>query len=103
MQHLIRFRLNKLIRSKLLPLIQQSCSYVDYKIMDMDEYKHRLHNKLLEEAQEVIDAVTQDYIREEIADVLEVVMAIADAYQIQWNDIIDTANQKRLDKGGFEE
>jgi predicted house-cleaning noncanonical NTP pyrophosphatase (MazG superfamily) len=71
--------------------------------MDMNEYKHRLFNKLLEETQEVIDAVTQDDVREEIADVLEVIMAIADAHQIQWNDIIYTANQKRLDKGGFDE
>lgn len=59
--------------------------------------------KLLEETQEVTDAAAQDDVREEIADVLEVIMAIADAHQIQWNDIIDTANQKRLDKGGFDE
>ena len=50
---------------------------------------------------EVFAYLLTDKTQEEIADVLEVLMAIADARGYKWSDILAIQEKKREERGGF--
>jgi predicted house-cleaning noncanonical NTP pyrophosphatase (MazG superfamily) len=64
-----------------------------------DEVMKWLYDKLLEETNEVI----QDENIEELADVLEVVFAIANKYGYTEEDVLEVMDKKRDERGGFNE
>jgi predicted house-cleaning noncanonical NTP pyrophosphatase (MazG superfamily) len=96
-----RFKLEKLIRDKLPEIMQESGIRVTTRVMGEDEYNMRLKNKLLEEAKEVISATDQAESHAELADLLEVIIAMAHMMEIGFADVMQTAERKRLEKGGF--
>ena len=96
------FKIDKLVRDKTLEIMRKSGACVHERIMGKDEYITRLKDKLLEEATEVTDAASVQEIQEELADLLETMMSIANMYNITFEDINQTAKQKRLARGGFE-
>lgn len=55
-----------------------------------------------EECDEVIDSKNTFELLEELADLLEVIKSIAQLEDKTIEDIIETANQKKLKRGGFE-
>ena len=71
--------------------------------MEKDEYLKRLKDKILEEAKEVIASESEKEMREELADLLEVMLALAKVYGMEFIDIQQTAQTKRLEKGGFDD
>lgn len=95
------FKVDKLIRDKLPSIMRESGIQVFERVMEKDEYLKRLKDKLIEEAKEVIAAASEREIREELADLLEVMLAMAQTYGIDFKDIQKTADQKRSEKGGF--
>ncbi len=62
-----------------------------------------LISKLLEEALEVRGAETQTERKTELADVLEIVRALAQMEGFSLDQVIQTADEKRVKAGGFEE
>lgn len=96
------FKVDKLIRDKLPKLMYQSGIQVLERVMEKDEYLKRLKDKLLEEAREVITATSAKEICEELADLLEVILAMARAYEIDFTNILSSADQKRSEKGVFD-
>ena len=93
---------NKLVRDK-IPDINASKGVESVaRVLEDDEYKSELYKKLLEEANEVINSKGSDETIEELADVLEIIRAIAELNDKKLDDIIEVANQKRLKRGGFE-
>jgi predicted house-cleaning noncanonical NTP pyrophosphatase (MazG superfamily) len=58
--------------------------------------------KLFEEAQEVLRATTPDEVEAELADLLEVVLSLASATGISWQDVENAANKKRARRGSFD-
>ncbi len=97
-----KFRLDKLVRDK-IPLIlrSQGITVFDHTL-DTKAWSQSLKNKLLEEANEVQQAQTAQAVLEELADVLETIIAVGQAYNLSF-DAIETARiQKREEKGGFE-
>ena len=64
-------------------------------------YRGALRSKLLEEAQEA-EAAPDEQLASELADVLEVLRALATAYGITWEDIKVQAEHKRAERGGFD-
>jgi predicted house-cleaning noncanonical NTP pyrophosphatase (MazG superfamily) len=97
-----RFKVDKLIRDKLPAIMRESGITVFERIMKKEEYIKRLNDKLLEEAKEVINATHPKQIREELADLLEVIRAIACINEIEFTDVLQAADRKRSEKGGFE-
>ncbi len=97
-----RFKVDKLIRDKLPQIMRASGIQVFERVMEKDEYLKRLKDKLLEEAKEVIASGSEKEMREELADLLEVMLALAKAYGMELADIQQAAEQKRADKGGFD-
>jgi predicted house-cleaning noncanonical NTP pyrophosphatase (MazG superfamily) len=97
-----RFKVDKLIRDKLPQIMRASGIQVFERVMEKDEYLKRLKDKLLEEAKEVIASGSEKEMREELADLLEVMLSLAKAYGMEFADIQQAAEQKRADKGGFD-
>ncbi len=97
-----RFKVDKLIRDNLPQIMRASGIQVFERVMEKDEYLKRLKDKLLEEAKEVIASGSEKQMREELADLLEVTLALAKVYGMEFADIQQVAEQKRADKGGFD-
>ena len=85
---------DKLIRDKIPQIIQSSGATCTTYVAGDEEYKQRLSDKLLEEAKEFFE----DPCAEELADVYEVILALAEANR--W-DIERERIAKRLERGAF--
>ena len=93
---------NKLVRDKIPEIIEQKGEKPIIKILDSNEYKKELENKLFEEYNEVINSSGSERC-EELADMLEVIKALADIENKNLDDIINIAHQKSIKRGGFKE
>ncbi|MDD7811576.1 nucleoside triphosphate pyrophosphohydrolase [Mycobacterium sp. CSUR Q5927] len=91
----------KLVRDKIPDLIRASGRIPDVRVLDDAAYRSALHDKLLEEAAELREAVTTDEVVAEIADVLEVLTAIAVLQSVSLGDLAAAAERKRSERGGF--
>jgi predicted house-cleaning noncanonical NTP pyrophosphatase (MazG superfamily) len=102
---------NKLVRDKMVDIYEHDVlhkiSASDYSVryMEREETLERLKDKLLEEAQEVFDAygqVDKTPLKEEIADVIEVIDAILYHNDISLEEVLAIRDAKKEKKGGFE-
>lgn len=93
---------NKLVRDKIPNIIEEKGETPVIKILDESDYKKELEKKLYEEYKEVIEASGDDRI-EELADMLEVIKALASLENKNLNDIIDIADKKNKKRGAFDE
>lgn len=91
----------KLVRDKIPDLIRASGCVPDVQVLDDAAYCRALHDKLLEEAAELRAAVTADEVVAEIADVLEVLTAIAVLHSVRFGDLAAAAERKHSERGGF--
>ena len=102
---------NKLVRDRMIDIfkhdVENKVSASDYKVryMEREETLERLKDKLLEEAQEVFDAYGKEdktALKEEIADVIEVIDAILYHNDIALDEVLAIRDKKKEKKGGFE-
>jgi len=63
--------------------------------------RNALAAKLLEEAQELLATTDPDDVKGELADLLEVVRALADVTGVAWSEVDTAATEKRVRRGGF--
>ena len=102
MSTLRRFKVDKLIRDKIPEITLIDGVETFTRELGTDEYIKRLNDKLIEEAKEVIQAKDKMEVAEELADVLEVINAIASVSNLSFQDIEDVRLRKKAAKGGFE-
>ena len=93
---------NKLVRDNIPDIIKNKGEEPVIRILDDDEYKIELEKKLYEEYKEVISASGSDRL-EELADMLEVIRALAKLENNDLNDIIKIADEKNIKRGAFED
>lgn len=93
----------KIVRDKIPQNIEYKGEYVYQKKVINDLLTNSLKVKLVEEALEVFDATSTTEIVEEIADVLEVIEALTKSLDISMDEIIQVKEEKKKDKGGFDE
>lgn len=93
---------NKLVRDNIPNIIKSDGEIPITRILDNDEYKKELENKLYEEYQEVLNSSEDDRI-EELADMLEIIKALAKLENKTLNDVIFVAEQKNKKRGAFDE
>ncbi|MCD1295204.1 hypothetical protein CUJ83_09360 [Methanocella sp. CWC-04] len=92
--------MNKLVRDRIPEIMRASGKSPHVKRLDGPGLKKALKEKLVEEAIELKDA---ENIKEELADVLEVLDAIMENYSLDINEIERIKDMKRREKGGFKE
>ena len=93
---------NKLVRDKIPNIIKEKGETPIIKVLDEINYKKELEKKLYEEYKEVMEAIGDDRV-EELADMLEVIRALASLENKNLNDIIALADKKNEKRGAFEE
>ena len=91
---------NKLVRDNIKDIIIKNGKKPVIRYLDDNEYKIELEKKLYEEYKEVIDSTGDDRI-EELADMLEVIRALARLENKSLEDVIFLANKKREKRGAF--
>ena len=102
---------NKLVRDKMVDIyerdVKEQTTATDYKVryMEKEETLDRLKDKLLEEAQEVFEAYSnpdKTHLKEELADVIEVIDAILYHNNLSLPEVLEIRDKKKEKKGGFE-
>lgn len=103
---------NKLVRDRMIDIYKHdvenkiSASGYSVRYMDSKETLDRLKDKLLEEAQEVFEAYHEEdktKLKEELADVIEVIDAILYHNKLSLSEVLAIRDAKKAKKGGFEE
>jgi predicted house-cleaning noncanonical NTP pyrophosphatase (MazG superfamily) len=102
---------NKLVRDKMIDIYKHdvenkiSASGYSVRYMEREETLERLKDKLLEETHEVFEAYGKEdktHLKEEIADVIEVIDAILFHNDIKLEEVLALRDAKKEKKGGFE-
>jgi len=96
---------NKLIRDNIPNHLNKKGVEYTSHIADEKEYWEKLQDKLQEEVSEIISEMklkNNETISEELADVLEVIHAIANHRNIKLEDIEHIRKLKKEEKGGFD-
>lgn len=88
---------NKLVRDRIPEIIQAQGGSYKARILNDEEFLKALNAKLNEEVAEY----QESHAIEELADILEVVMAIALANGHDWQEILDIRQKKAEERGGF--
>jgi predicted house-cleaning noncanonical NTP pyrophosphatase (MazG superfamily) len=90
----------KLVRDNIPNIIKENNEEPIIKILSDEEYKKELEKKLIEECNEVLEAKSDDRI-EELADLLEVMISLAELENNTFDDIEKARILKRDKRGGF--
>ena len=98
----------KLVRDRIPEIMRAEGKSPDVEHISGESLRSALKDKLVEEAVELREAadLSSDKsgdIREELADVLEVVDALADVYDLDREEIRAAQRKKRADRGGFKQ
>lgn len=92
---------NKLVRDNIPEIIKNNGESPVVSILDDERYKEELEKKLYEEYKEVIEASGTDRV-EELADMLEVIRALAKLENSTLDEVIEVSNQKVKKRGAFD-
>ena len=93
---------NKLVRDRIPEIIVGNGGEPFTRILDDKEYKEELEKKLNEEYQEVLGATESNDRIEELADMVEIIDALANLEGKCLDDVIEVQKQKKLKRGGFQ-
>ena len=89
---------NKLVRDRIPEIIEAQGETPNIRILEQEEYLHHLEAKLDEEVGEY----HRDKNAEELADILEVVYALAEANGVARQELMAVYQKKHDARGGFE-
>ncbi|WP_254545558.1 nucleoside triphosphate pyrophosphohydrolase [Halomarina pelagica] len=90
---------DKLVRDRIPSIVEENGERPVTHVADRAEYRRRLHAKLDEEVREF----HEDESPEELADVLEVVFALAATLDVDESDLRRLREAKAADRGRFAE
>ena len=90
---------NKLVRDKIPEIMKANNEKPVIKILDEKEYKENLDIKLQEEVAEYLESGEL----EELADILEVIFAIAESKNYSRDELMGVYQNKHDKRGGFKE
>lgn len=89
---------DKLVRDNVPNIIELAGKKCDVKIVSDKESLQYLYKKLDEEINELLNDENLD----EVADIMEVLFAIANRYGYTDKDVLDRREQMKISRGGFE-
>ena len=91
----------KLVRDRIPAIIQANGEIAIPRVLEDGEYTAALHTKLREESDELRVAPPQEKL-EELADLLEVVRALAAHSGYSLGEVLTEADAKAASRGGFD-
>ena len=93
---------NKLVRDNIPNIIKNNGGEPFTRILTDEEYKIELEKKLYEEYNEVLNTKNTEERIEELADMIEIISALAVVENKSLDDVIECARNKSIKRGGFE-
>ena len=90
---------NKLVRDKIPEIIRADGKECEIRVAEGKEKYELLEKKLMEEVNEILE----DKSLEELADVMEVLFGLAREIGYSEDDLIRKREEKKRERGGFEE
>ncbi len=97
----VKFFMNKIVRDN-IDWSREPGIFSEIVDLTPEEKVHHLKKKLLEEAEEVLEAETREDLVEEIADVYEVLDALMQKADINLQEVMRVKEEKKKRKGGFD-
>jgi predicted house-cleaning noncanonical NTP pyrophosphatase (MazG superfamily) len=97
----MRVDYNKLVRDRIPEIIGSHGDRAVTRVLDEADYRDALLTKLVEEAGEASSARAEE-LPAELADVLEVLQALAKALDMTWEQLLALVANKRTRRGAFE-
>lgn len=94
---------NKLVRDRIPEIIENSGKKFTTRILDDNEYINELKKKLVEEMEEYQQTETNEDALEELADILELMHALAKVHGFNIDEVEKIRAEKEEKRGGFEE
>lgn len=88
---------NKLVRDYIPEIIAADGRKCSYEVLSRDRYIELLDEKLNEELSEYQESKSL----EELADLVEVIVAVINAMGFSWEDLTTIRTQKLVARGGF--
>ncbi len=88
---------NKLVRDKIIDIIEADGRMAKYRILDNNEYRKELNSKLQEEVKEYLD----DNNVEELADIVEVIYGILNSMDVTIDEFEKVRIKKQEERGAF--
>jgi len=92
----------RLVRDRVPVLMEESGRRARLRRLSPEQRRHALFDKLHEEADELAAARGREVIVE-LADLLEVIRALAVAEGLDWPDVEAAARQKSRERGAYDE
>lgn len=89
---------NKLVRDKIIDIIEADGRIAKYRILDDNEYRQELNKKLQEEVKEYLE----DNNVEELADIVEVIYGILNSMEVSIKEFEKIRINKQEKRGAFE-
>ncbi|MCU1806370.1 nucleoside triphosphate pyrophosphohydrolase [Cytobacillus firmus] len=94
---------NKLVRDQIPEIIEKTGKKFSTRILDDNEYIKELKKKSFEELQEYVETNNKEDAIEELADVLEIIHALAEYHGASIEEVEEIRKQKAEKRGGFKE
>lgn len=94
---------NKLVRDRILEIIENNGKTFTTRILDEKEYIEEISKKIQEELLEYLEVESKEHKVEELADLLELVNALAQYEGVTLEDVENVRKQKAEKRGGFRE
>lgn len=88
---------NKLVRDKIIDIIEADGRKAEYRILDNVEFRNELNKKLQEEVHEYLE----DNNVEELADIVEVIYGILNSMDVSIDDFEKIRLAKKEKRGAF--
>lgn len=92
---------NKLVRDKIPAIIREQGLEPSTRLLGDEEYKQELRVKLAEETGEYLTALTDAEAGEELADILELLHALAATHGLTPDHLEKIRSEKAAKRGGF--
>lgn len=93
---------NKLVRDKIPEMLEKNGGEPKTEILTDEKYIKCLYEKLKEECDETVNSYSKENLMEELADLMEVIMAISKANNIDFAEIEKIRLSKKEKRGGFD-
>ena len=92
---------DKLVRDKIPELIRTEGRMPKVKSLAGTALRNALYDKLSEEHAELLAASDIESIKNELADIVEVIVALSSTYEATESDLMKLVQRKRRERGGF--
>lgn len=94
---------NKLVRDRIPEIIESTGKKFATRTLNEEEYITELKKKSFEELQEYMQATNQADAIEELADLLEIMHALAEYHSSSMEEVEKVRQEKASKRGGFKE